>query len=103
MKGVVRPVISGSKILLSVSRIGRDRGAGIVRQLTLIAILCLVAVVGATSATLASDADYVADGLRAWMQQYHVPTSSLAVMKDGALAGSYGYGGWQPEQKYRLG
>jgi CubicO group peptidase (beta-lactamase class C family) len=75
---------------------------GVFRRLTLCAILCLVAMVGATSATLASDADYVADGLRAWMQQYHVPTSSLAVLKDGALTGSFGYGGWEPEQKHRL-
>jgi CubicO group peptidase (beta-lactamase class C family) len=75
---------------------------GVFRHLTLSAILCLVALAGATSTTLASDADYVADGLRAWMQQYHVPTSSLAVMKDGALTGSFGYGGWEPEQKYRL-
>ena len=58
--------------------------------------------VGATSATLASDADYVADGLRSWMQQYHVPTSSLAVMKDGALIGSFGYGSWEPEQTHRI-
>ena len=55
-----------------------------------------------TSAPRASEADYVADGLRAWMQQYHVPTSSLAVMQDGALIGSFGYGGWEPEQKHRL-
>jgi CubicO group peptidase (beta-lactamase class C family) len=58
--------------------------------------------VGATSTTEASDADYAADGLRAWMQRYHVPTSSLAVMKDGALAGSFGYGGWEPKQMHRL-
>jgi CubicO group peptidase (beta-lactamase class C family) len=81
----------------------RDVKTGIaVRRSILSVVLCVVAMIAATAATLASDADYVADGLRAWMQHYQVPTASLAVMNDGELVGSFGYGGWQPGQQYRL-
>ena len=65
-------------------------------------MVCAVAVIAMAPASRASPADSLADGLQGWMQRYNVPTASLAVMQDDKLVGSFGYGGWKPDQKQRV-